>query len=353
MKNPESSFSFSRFFGKLGLLLFLTPRLFAEPVQLPYSLLPGTSYVGIPLLRPALFSGKITKSESATFRLQVNSFPPIDFATIPGWGSSPCFLEISSSPADASLEGERYEVDPARTLKEKGFVVLKSAPSNTRNDLPSTLAGATFSIHPHWTLATVFGDAGTTRLGKGRTAPLSDEIRIYSPDEKSGYRSFFVQLGDSKKQGGWRSALPSENSDQSNTVIPPGYGLILLRKTGGVLTFAIKGEPRTHAFRFPLRTGSNLFAPGHLKSFSLKKLFASSANGFVAGSAPATSDQVRILVGERLETFAFLTGTPTRWVCLESRYSLAEAEALIAPATKALEICKLKQDSDFVIPYVP
>jgi len=352
MKNPNLSSSM-RFLGMLGVLLVLSPRLFAEPVQLPYSLLPGTSYVGIPLLRPALFSGKITKTDSATLRVQVNSFPPIDFATVPGWGTSPCFLEISTSPADASLEGERYEVDPVRTLKEKGFVVLKSAPSNTRNDLPSALAGATFSIHPHWTLATVFGNAATTGIGKGRTVSSSDEIKVYSPDEKSGYRSFFVQMGDSKSQGAWRSASNSQNSDQANTVILPGYGLIFVRKTAEVFNFAINGEPRTHAFRFPLRTGSNLLAPGHLKNFSLQKLAASSANGFVAGSTPATSDQARILVGERLETFAYLAGTPARWVCLESRYSLPEAEAVIAPATKALEIRKVKADPDFVIPYVP
>jgi len=342
-----------RFFGKLTLLLLLTPRLFAETVQLPYSLLPGTSYVGIPFLRPALFSGKITKADSATFRIQVNSFPPIDFATVPGWGTSPCFLEVSASPADPSLEGERYEVDPVRTLKEKGFVVLKSASSNTRNDLPSALAGATFTIHPHWTLATVFGDAGTTKLGKGRSAASSDVIKVYSPDDPFGYPSFFVQMGDLKTQGGWRSALSSQNSDPANTVIPPGYGLIVLRKTGEVLSFTIKGEPRTHAFRFPLRAGSNLLAPGHLKNFSLQKLAASSANGFVAGPTSSTSDQIRILVGERLETFAYLAGTPARWVCLESRYSLPEAEALIAPATKALEIRKRKPDPDFVIPYVP
>ena len=353
MKNPDPFSSFIRFLETLGLLLVLTPRLFAQPVQLPYSLPPGTSYVGIPLLRPALFSGKITKTESATFRVQVNSFPLIDFATIPGWGVSPCFLEISASPGDASLEGERYEVDPVRTLKEKGVVVLKSASSNTRNDLPSALAGATFSIHPHWTLATVFGDAETTKLAKGRSASSSDEIKIYSPDDKSVYRSFFVQLGSSKTPGGWRSAINSRNSDSANTVIPPGYGLILVRKTGEVFNFAIQGEPRTHAFRFPLRAGSNLLAPGHLKNFSLQKLAASSANGFVAGSTPLTSDQVRILVAERLETFAYLSGTPARWVCLESRYSLPEAEAVIAPATKALEIRKLKPDPDFVIPYAP
>lgn len=353
MKNPDSSSILTRFLGKVGLLLVLTSKLFAEPVQLPYSLLPGTSYVGVPLLRPALFSGKITKTDSATFRVQVNSFPPIDFATIRGWGSSPCFLEISAAPGDASLEGERYEVDPIRTLKEKGFVVLKSAPSNTRNDLPSALAGATFSIHPHWTLATVFGDAGTTRLGKGRTVSSSDEVKVYSSDEKSGYRSFFVQAGDLKTQGGWRSALASQNSDPANTVIPPGYGLILIRKTGEVFNFALKGEPRTHAFRFPLRAGPNLFAPGHLKNFSLQKLAASSANGFVAGSTPATSDQVRILVGERLETFAYLSGPTSRWQCIESRYSLPEAEAMIALATKALEIRKQKADPDFVIPYAP
>jgi len=352
MKNPDF-YSFFRFLGKLGLLLVLSSRLFAEPVQLPYSLLPGSSYVGIPLLRPALFSGQITKSDSATFRVQVNSFPPIDFATIPGWGSSPCFLEICAAPGDASLEGERYEVDPIRTLKEKGFVALKSSSSNTRNDLPSALAGATFTIHPHWTLATVFGDAGTTKLWKGRTASSSDEIKVYSPDEKSGYRSFFVQAGNLKTPGGWRSALSLQSSDPANTVIPPGHGLILVRKTGGVFNFEINGEPRTHAFRFPLRAGYNLLAPGHLKNFSLQKLAASAANGFVAGSTPATSDQVRILVGERFETFAYLTGQPTHWVCIESRYSLPEAEVVIAPATKALEIRKLKPDPDFVIPYAP
>ena len=352
MKNPDSSF-ISRFLGKLGLLLVLTPKLFAEPVQLPYSLPPGPSYVGVPLLRPALFSGKITQADSAHFRVQVNSYPPIDFTTVPGWGTGPCFLEVSSAPADASLEGERYEVDPARTLEEKGFVVLKFSPYNTRTDLPSGLTGASFSIHPHWTLSSLFGSANTTALGKGWSAAASDEIRLYDPTAKSGYRAFFSCTGDTKNISGWRLAANRMGPEQSETVFPPGCGIVLWRKCESNLTFTVTGEPRTHAFRFPLRAGMNLLAPGHLKDFSLQGLSAVSANGFVAGSAPASSDQVRVLVGQRMETFAFLAETPPQWVCLESRYSLPPEEAVIAPATKALEIRKVKADPDFVIPYVP
>jgi len=352
MKNSAPS-SLFRFLGKIGLLLVLTPRLFAEPVQLPYSLPPGPSYVGVPILRPALFSGKINQADSANFRVQVNSYPPIDFTTVPGWGTAPCFLEISSAPADSSLEGERYEVDPVRTLGEKGFVVLKSSPYNTRADLPSALAGASFSIHPHWTLATLFGSATTTTLGKGWSAAASDQIRLYEPMEKSGYRAFFPWTGDSKNLPGWRLTTNRMGSEQSDTIVPPGYGLILLRNRGDNLTFTVTGEARTHAFRFPLRAGMNLLAPGHLKDFSLQGLSAVSANGFVAGSSPASSDQVRILVDQRMETFAFLAGSPAQWVSLESRYSLPPEEAVIAPATKALEIRKVKADPDFVIPYVP
>jgi len=352
MKNSAPS-SLFRFLGKIGLLLVLTPRLFAEPVQLPYSLPPGPSYVGVPLLRPALFSGKINQADSANFRVQVNSYPPIDFTTVPGWGTAPCFLEISSAPADSSLEGERYEVDPVRTLGEKGFVVLKSSPYNTRADLPSSLAGASFSIHPHWTLATLFGSATTTTLGKGWSAAASDQIRLYEPMEKSGYRAFFPCTGDSKNLPGWRLTTNRMGSEQSDTIVPPGYGIILLRNRGDNLTFTVTGEARTHAFRFPLREGMNLLAPGHLKDFSLQGLFAVSANGFVAGSSSASSDQVRILVDQRMETFAFLAGSPSQWVPLQSRYGLTPEEAVIAPATKALEIRKLKADPDFVIPYVP
>jgi len=353
MKNSYSPDSFIRFFRKLGLLLLLSPKLFAETVQLPYSLTPGMSYVGIPLLRPALFSGKITKPNSATLRLQVNSYPPIDFATVPGWNSSPCFLEISTSPADATLEGERYEVDPVRTLKEKGFVVVKSSPYNTRADLPAGLAGASFSIHPHWTLNTLFGNATTTALGKGLSAAASDEIRLYDPAATSGYRSFFPRLGDSKNPPGWRLSSNPTGPDQSETVFPPGYGMILSRNGKGNLTFAVNGEPRTHAFRFPLRAGTNLLAPGHIKDFSLKSLLAIPSNGFVAGIKPESSDQVSFLVGQRKESFALLAGSPARWVSLQSRYSLSPAEVVIAPATKALEIRKLKADPDFVVPYAP
>jgi len=353
MKNTNP-FSFFRFLGKLGLLsLLVTPRLFAEPVQLPYSLPPGPSYVGVPLLRPALFSGKINQADSVNFRLQVNSYPPIDFTTVPGWGTDPCFLEVSSAPADVSLEGERYEVDPVRTLETKGYVVLKSSPYNTRADLPSALAGASFSIHPHWTLSTLFGSASTTSLEKGWSAAVSDEIRVYDPTAKSGYRAFFPCTGDTKNLPGWRLTTNRMGPEQSETIVPPGYGMILLRNRDDNLTFTVTGEPRTHAFRFPLRAGMNLLAPGHMKDFSLQGLSALSANGFVAGSAPAGSDQVRILVGQRMETFAFLAGTPPQWVCLESRYSLPPEEAVIAPATKALEIRKVKADPDFVIPYVP
>ena len=353
MKNPKL-FSFFRFLGKLGLLsLLVTPRLFAEPVQLPYSLPPGPSYVGVPLLRPALFSGKITQADSTYFRVQVNSYPPIDFTIVPGWGTGPCFLEVSSAPADSSLEGERYEVDPVRTLEEKGFVVLKSSPYNTRADLPSALAGASFSIHPHWTLSTLFGSATTTSLEKGWSAAVSDEIRVYDPTAKSGYRAFFPCSGDAKDLPGWRLTTNRMGPEQSGTIVPPGYGMILLRNRDDNLTFTVTGEPRTHAFRFPLRAGMNLLAPGHVKDFSLQGLSAVSANGFVAGSALANSDQVRILVDQRMETFAFLAGSPSQWVSLQSRYGLPPEEAVIAPATKALEIRKIKPDPDFVIPYVP
>jgi hypothetical protein len=353
MKNPDSS-SFFRYLGKLGLLfLLLAPRVFAETVQLPYALPPGPSYVGVPFLRPALFSGKINQADSANFRVQVNSYPPIDFTTVPGWGTGPCFLEVSSAPADSSLEGERYEVDPVRTLEEKGFVVLKSSPYNTRADLPSALAGASFSIHPHWTIATLFGSATTTTLGKGWSAAASDEIRLYDPTMKSGYRAFFPCTGDAKNLPGCRLTTNRMGPEQSETVLPPGYGMILLRNRDDNLTFTVTGEPRTHAFRFPLRAGMNLLAPGHLKDFSLQGLSAVPANGFVPSSNPAGSDQVRILVGQRMEIFAFLDGTSPQWVSLQSRYSLPPEEAVIAPATKALEIRKIKADPDFVIPYVP
>jgi hypothetical protein len=285
--------------------------------------------------------------------VQVNSYPPIDFATVPGWGTGPCFLEVSASPAEPTLEGERYEVDPIRTLKEKGFVVLKSSPYNTRADLPPGLAGASFSIHPHWTLAAMLGNATTTALRKGLNSSDGDEIRLYDPTAPSGFRSLFPRLGNSKNLPGWRLSSNPTGPEQSETVFPPGYGMILVRNGKENLTFAVSGEPRTHAFRFPLRAGTNLLAPGHNRDFSLKDLLAIPSNGFAAGLSPESSDQVSFLVGQRKESFALLAASPARWASLQSRYSLSPAEVVIAPATKALEIRKLKADPDFVVPYAP
>ncbi|NBQ65926.1 MAG: hypothetical protein EBT95_10475, partial [Verrucomicrobia bacterium] len=75
---------FPRSFGTTCLSLFFLPLLGgvvparATEVPLGYLLRPGDNHRGIPLVRPALYSGIILAVDGPGFRIQDRSFPPIE-----------------------------------------------------------------------------------------------------------------------------------------------------------------------------------------------------------------------------------------------------------------------------------
>lgn len=139
----------------ISIVLLLRPAQGAE-TTVTYSIPNGTSYVGIPLLRPAVMKGRVNVV-SAPDRLKVTLS---EHSNLPA--NNRYFLEITASPRDPTLEGERWNLWAAGTTITfpQAEVYLKLDHSgNTRADLPSNLEGCSFSVYPHWTLSSVFGGA--------------------------------------------------------------------------------------------------------------------------------------------------------------------------------------------------
>jgi len=342
-------------FFHLALSLFLV--LFAANLPgwagetiLGYCLRPGDNHRGIPLVRPALYAGKIVSVDASGFRIRDCSFPPIQARNLTAWGREPCYLEIESCPADRTLEGERWEVDTSKSLTMPGFFALKAEPWNTRPDLPRELAGAAYSIRPHWTLDTLLPPVPESDVLRAPRPNLADQIAIFDPSQRSGYRIFYARETIPRAAWSWE---PVDTTAQAKRTIPPGTGWLFQREANRNLNLALVGEARTCALRIPLRQGSNLIAPGLDRPVSLRHFAMGLANGFWGDAQAKKTDRISLFRGEAVDTFALLTQPVLGWVSLRSLRGVEPEVAMLVRPDDAVLIFKAKADPDFIVPRLP
>ena len=310
-----------------------------------FALTAGANAVGIALVKPSWLKGTIGAVDAAGLRIQDKNIPVASLSNPLQWETVPAYLEISSSPADPKLVGERYEVDvSSNPSANQGWIRLKAAVSNTRLDLPAGLAGASYSVRPHWTLANVFGTSAQTFLRRGRTSSSADEVQLANP--LSGNLEGFFLLSDPIAKG-WRLSRNRQGSEQANVLILPGSGLLIHAK--GPLVFSLSGEARTSAFRLPLRAGPNFVSLGHMGSLRMTDLVSNPATKFQAGLSPNLADRISFMLGTRMETF-YLGPIGQRWVCSTSSYPTDVNELQLFPPNRAFWIHKIKADPNFSIP---
>jgi hypothetical protein len=310
-----------------------------------FALTAGPNAVGIALVKPAWLKGTIGTVDATGMRLQDKSIPVPSLSNPLQWETFPAYLEISSSPADPKLIGERYEVDvSSNPSSNQGWIRLKAAASNTRQDLPAGLVGAAYSVRPHWTLANVFGTSAQTFVRPGRTSSSADEVQLAHP-LSGNLDSFFLSNDPIAK--GWRLSRNRQGPDQSNVLILPGSGLLIHAK--GPLVFSLSGEARNSAFRLPLRPGSNFVSLGHMGTFRITDLAGHPSTKFQPGLSPNLADRISLMLGTRMETL-YLGPTGQRWVCSTSSYPTDVNELQLFFPNRAFWIHKVQADPNFSIP---
>jgi hypothetical protein len=327
-----------------------------EPVLevINYRLRAGTNPLGIALQKPALWRGKIG-SVSASSRILVDqdskSAGPI-LAQLP---LEAAYLEITASPLDPTLVGERFEVAVLETRGAAGSlgqIRLRSSPWDTRPDLPPGLAGCAYAIHPHWTLSSFFGFPEKSVLRRARSAASAETVRLPSLEDPQGWESFFIL--EDRGLLGWRNALRRAGGDAGGRILPPGWGLQVMLISGPERPLVALGERRRHSFRRPLHAGRNLVALGHPGPRSLGSILARQDFGFQAGSGPTDADEIHFQNHGRWEILRYTAGaTPggaPSWKCLTARYGGRLEELPLLPAQQSFWIKKIQADSDFIVP---
>lgn len=310
-----------------------------------FALTAGPNAVGIALVKPAWLKGTIGAVDATGLRLQDKNITVASLSNPLQWETVPAYLEISSSPADPKLIGERYEVDvSSNPSSNQGWIRLKVAVSNTRRDLPAGLAGAAYSVRPHWTLANVFGTSARPFVRPGRSTSSADEVQLAQP--LSGNLEGFFLSNDPIARG-WRLSRNRQGPEQGNVLILPGSGLLIHAK--GPLVFSLSGEARNSAFRLPLRAGSNFVSLGAVGSFRMTDLVGNPPTQFQAGLSPNLADRISFMLGTRMETF-YLGPTGQGWVCSTSSYPTDVNELQLFPPNRAFWIHKVKADPNFSIP---
>jgi hypothetical protein len=324
-----------------------------------YRIAQGTNSFGIPLLRPALWRGKIA-SVSSSARIITDQNPTSSGPVLSKIPLEPAYLEITASPLDPTLVAERFEVGVVQTrgtLGTKGQIRLVSSSYDTRPDVPARLVGCSYEIHPHWTLSSFLGTPDKAPLRRAKSMTNADSVKIPSSTMPGKWDSFFIL--ESKPNFRWRNAQQPTGPDAGTEVIPPGTGLqiVIVAPNFAEKPIVLMGETRKHAFRRPLRAGENFVSLGHSSPQSLNSILASRDYGFQAGSSSFDSDEIRFRNHGRWEVLRYVQGSSrfsgASWQCLTARYGGKMENLPLLPSTQAFWIQKVLPDSDFIIPPPP
>jgi hypothetical protein len=334
----KHSFPLSRIPKLLAMLgmFSVVAQVQAEQASLTYVIPEGTTYLGIPLLRPAVLRGEIQRVV-APDRLQasLSEHLPMD-------SKQRYFLEITSSPQNPTLEGERWNlwVSGATVSFPSAEIHLRlDHAGNTRKDLPAELAGCRFSVHPHWTVSAVFGgDSGPSPLRARRLIASADRVTL----ERAGVTSsYFLEQAAGHPHGRWRHT----RGLTTDPTIEPGSGLILDRK-GTLFRLTLSGEIRQHLLRRPLAAGLNLISSPSLQATTIRDLQLTPQQGW------QTADQLTIWRGSSPRRYRW-EATSAAWLGLDSILGMdAELAPLIQP-TAAFLLKKAAADPDFALRPIP
>jgi uncharacterized protein (TIGR02597 family) len=259
----------------------------------------STASVGIPLLRPAIYSGTVTAGNTATLTLSGTGLNLANSIL----SSSSYFLEVTghSDGVTTTNIGVRLEINEITTVANANGVAAIDTLSNLNTSTGnfSALIGYKVCIRPHWTLATLFGTGvGVTGLTSATTFSLADQVLAW---DGSGWSTYWFRQNSAGSVKEWRNTSTGTNN-QDGAIIPAGAG-VYLRKAGLASTISVVGEVRTNRFIRILDNTTQLIALGFPVDISPSQLGLSPASNFTAATTFSSADQVLAWDGTGFSTY--------------------------------------------------
>ena len=230
----------------------------------------GCSTYNNPYLHCATFTGTVDITDEYNNTVGVsgntlgftNSAGPISMASLLKPGVA-YYLEV----VNGTYDGHRYDVDAATantvTLKTDTNV-FAGPPFNTLDVVPIDLEGSQVIIRSHRTLGEMFPVTSFHADGGPESA---DQVQTYT---EGRWTTYWLK---NTTPAIWVELL-GDGSDKAATVIPPGQGMFVLRRTSPISILSY-GEVRENVFVRPLSQGLNLVGGGYP--------IDQSANGEVSG----------------------------------------------------------------------
>jgi uncharacterized protein (TIGR02597 family) len=268
----------------------------------------STISLGVPLLRPALFTGTVGAVVGA--KVTVTLAGAATGAARPFAAGESYYLEVIGhvDGTTTALVGQRCELDEAATLADSSGQLSLDLASPHNTSPAAALAGLAnyrVAVRPHWTLAALLGTGAKLKLNAGASAATADQVLAWNG---VGFSVYYVRNGDVPQ---WRNTATGAAS-QDGAILPPGAGLFL-RRQAGALAFAVPGEVRTNAFVRPPFTGSQIIAGGFPIDSTPADLKLAAGPGLTPGTSPSNSDQLLAWESTAFNVYYLRDGQVPQW----------------------------------------
>ena len=198
----------------------------------------GRQSLSMPLLLPAVYSGKVSATTDRTVMLNLEGG---DIRT-QLQNDVNYYLEV----LDGTLRGRTFDIDT--TASSNSTLVLTTTAD-------TALAGARIRVRPHWTLGSLLP---VSALQPGASTEAADRVMYF--DSSSGqFQINWLHATTGTAQ--WVRDGDDSLADAATRVIPPQAGMLLqIRSTPATLTFL--GEVRSTALALPQSAGTVLRGTG-------------------------------------------------------------------------------------------
>ncbi|HSI20186.1 MAG TPA: hypothetical protein VLA04_00545, partial [Verrucomicrobiae bacterium] len=258
-----------------------------------------TVSVGIPLVRPAVFTGVVSSGNTTSISF---STAGLNLATAIPVGSF-YYIEVvgHSDNVTTTHVGDRFEVDETTTTVAANGVLSIDAASNlnTATGDFSSLVGYKIVIRPHWTLAALFGTGnGATGLTSSTTFSSADQVLSW---DGAGWSTYWFRQNSAGTVKEWRNTATS-TTNQDNTLIPPGVG-VYFKKLTSTLAVSVVGEVRTNRFIRNLDHSTQLIAMGYPVDRSPSQMAMLPASNYTAATSFDAADQLLAWDGAGFSTY--------------------------------------------------
>ncbi|MGF1656608.1 MAG: hypothetical protein ACFCU3_06475 [Verrucomicrobiales bacterium] len=257
-----------------------------------------------PILATPIFSGRIASNVGGAISLDIPG-EAVDIGELLLSNDS-YYLEIHNPEG---LEGHRFDIDVAATQQAStNSIVLSTAAGNhnTLQAIPS-LAGASFHLRPHWTLAKIFG-TGMSGATMDSSADFSqaDQVWVWIGRRVS---VFWFRQNSANTIRNWRN-VDTGITNQDGFVIPPGDAVMVKRQSVEEgIQLQLVGDVRQNRLIQNLAQGISLIASGYPIDLSPVALDYDNLAGFTSATGFDVADQIWTWTGRGVSVYWYRENT--------------------------------------------